>query len=642
LILHAISIYYDANGICNIELSVRKRKESCQMGSRFAEMLEKGVVLFDGAMGTMLYDRGVFINQCFDGVNLSNPGLVESIHREYVEAGAQVIETNTFGANRFKLSLHSLDDQLADINRAGAEIARRAAEGSDALVAGAIGPLGIRIEPWGPTSNDEACEAFAEQAGVLLESGVDLFVLETFADLGEIHQAINGVRSVSSLPVLAQMTLQQDGLGLFGTEPGAFAVRLDEWDVDAVGVNCTVGPRVMLEAVEKMAGEVSKWISAQPNAGIPQSVDGRNIYMTSPEYMAEYARRFVKAGARIVGGCCGTTPAHIRAISEALKTVSPGKPKVAVRHETGKGPDDSKAVPIAEKSALAKKIASGQFVRMVEMVPPRGGNPEKVIKAASDLSAAGVDAVNIPDSPRASSRMSPLALAVLLERDTGMETVLHYCCRDRNILGMQSDILGAHALGLRNILVITGDPIKTGDYPDATAVFDIDSIGLTNVIHYLNRGADIGGRPLDEPTSFLIGVGVNPGAVDFDEEMRRLYWKVDAGAEFAVTQPVFDTALLQRLVEHMESESIKIPVIAGIWPLTSLKNAEFMNNELPGVSVPGEVMRRMREAGSGAAASKVGVEIASETLGRVRPLVSGVQVSAPFNRHRLALEVFDS
>jgi homocysteine S-methyltransferase len=610
------------------------------MSSKFLDMLSEGVVLFDGAMGTMLYDRGIFINRCFDEINLANPDMVESIHREYIDSGAEVIETNTFGANRFKLGLHGLEEKLADINRLGAEIAVKASNGT-AQVAGAIGPLGIRIEPWGPTSNEEAREAFSEQAEALLAGGVDIFVLETFADLNEIHQAVEAVRSISDIPIVAQMTLQQDGLGLYGTEPSEFALRLDSWDVEVLGVNCSVGPRVMLEAVEKITSVVDTWISAQPNAGIPQSVDGRNIYMTSPEYMAEYARRFVKAGARIVGGCCGTTPSHIKAIADTLKTVRPSKISVEVKHRREEQIDLSTSIPLAQKSSLAGKIAKKEFVRLVELVPPRGGNPQKVIDAAATLSSLGVDAINIPDSPRASSRMSPLALAVLIEKDAKIETVLHYCCRDRNILGMQSDILGAHALGLRNILIITGDPIKTGDYPDATAVFDIDSIGLTNVVHYLNRGVDIGSRRLDEPTSFLIGVGVNPGAVDFEEEMKRFYWKVDAGAEFAVTQPVFDISLFERFIEHVEKESLHIPVIAGIWPLVSLKNAEFMNNELPGVSVPEWVLERMSEAESGEDAMRTGVSIASDILERILPLVDGAQVSAPFNRYKLAVEVLD-
>lgn len=608
------------------------------MANRLQHMLENGVVLFDGAMGTMLYERGVFINQCFDFVNVSAPSLVESVHRDYIDAGAEVVETNTFGANRFKLALHGLDDRLEEINRRGAEIARKAA-GTETLVAGSIGPLGIRIEPWGPTSNGEAAAAFREQAEALLSGGIDLFVLETFADLNEMHQAINGVRSVSDLPVVATMTLQQDGLGLFGTEPGEFALRMSRWEVDAIGVNCSVGPKVMLEAVEKIARVVDRWIAAQPNAGIPQNVDGRNIYLTSPEYMAEYARRFVAAGARIIGGCCGTTPAHIRAMRDALRTMRPARPPVASRTAPRtEVPDEAPPVPIEEKSSLGAALAEKRFVTLVELVPPRGTDVGPVLAAARILREAGIDAINIPDSPRASSRMSPLALAVLIEREAGIETVLHYCCRDRNILGMQSDILGAQALGLRNILVITGDPIKTGDYPDATAVFDIDSIGLTNVIHRLNRGLDLGGRRLDPPTAFVIGVGVNPGAVDFEEEMKRFFWKVDAGAEFAVTQPVFDVSLFERFVEHLDAHTLHIPMIAGVWPLTSLKNAEFLNNEVPGVSVPDPILERMRAATGGERAAAEGVAIAREIIERIRPYVQGVQVSAPFNRHRLAIE----
>ncbi|HUV36372.1 MAG TPA: bifunctional homocysteine S-methyltransferase/methylenetetrahydrofolate reductase [Patescibacteria group bacterium] len=606
------------------------------MALDFLTMLADGVVLFDGAMGTMLYERGIFINRCFDEINLSNPSLVGDIHRDYIEAGADVIETNTFGANRFKLRAHSLDDRLYDINRAGAEIAKRIA-GDDTLVAGSIGPLGIKIEPWGPTSNEEAVDVFSEQARALLDGGVDLFVLETFADLNEIHQAIHGVRRVSDRPIMAQMTLQRDGLGLYGTEPGEFAVRLSQWGVEVVGVNCSVGPKTMLEALEKMVKAVSCYISAQPNAGIPQNVEGRNMYMVSPEYFAEYARRFVQVGASVVGGCCGTTPAHIRSMRDAIRTIHPSPKPYTQKAPRVSTEREMEPVPMREKSRLASRIASGEFVTLVEIVPPRGCDPQAVLESADRLSKAAVDAINIPDSPRATSRMSPLSLAVLIEQRAGIETVLHYCCRDRNILGMQSDLLGAHALGLRNVLIITGDPIKTGDYPDATAVFDIDSIGLTNVVHELNRGSDIGGRRLTMPTSFLIGVGVNPGAVNFDEEMHRFYWKVDAGAEFAVTQPVFDTVQFERFLERIEPD--RIPVIAGIWPLVSFKNAEFMNNELPGVSVPDRIMKRMRDAGSGESAMREGVSIAVEILRALRPHIDGVQISAPFNRHELALDV---
>lgn len=604
----------------------------------FLEMLKDGVVLFDGAMGTMLYERGIFINRCFDEANLSNPSLVEKIHKEYIDAGADVIETNTFGANRFKLKLHGFDDRLGEINRSGVEIARKASAGR-VLVAGAIGPLGIKIEPWGPTSNEEAVGAFREQADALLEGGVDLIVLETFADLNEMHQAILAVRAAGSTPIVAQMTLQNDGLGMYGTEPGEFAGRLAEWGADVIGVNCSVGPKVMLEAVEKMTGAVDMYVSAQPNAGIPQNIEGRNIYLVSPEYLAEYARRFVQVGVRAVGGCCGTTPLHIRAIRDALRSVRPVRRVHAVRLK----PEEVKeehvgAAPTAGKSSLSAKIGEGKTVCLVELVPPRGCDPSAVIAAAEGLSDEGVDAINIPDSPRATSRMSSLALAVLIEQQVGIETVLHYCCRDRNILGMQSDLLGAHALGLRNILLVTGDPIRTGDYPDATAVFDIDSIGLTNVVRGLNCGRDIGGRHLRIPTSFHIGVGVNPGAVNFEEEIRRFYWKIDAGAEFAVTQPVFDMALFERFLE--ETKTMRIPIIAGIWPLSSYKNAEFMNNELPGVTVPDEICRRMQDAGSGELAMREGVAIAAGLVRQLLPHIDGVQISAPFNRYNLAIEVF--
>jgi methionine synthase I (cobalamin-dependent)/5,10-methylenetetrahydrofolate reductase len=600
------------------------------------DKIADGVVLFDGAMGTMLYERGIFINRCFDEANLSNSEMVAKIHREYLEAGAEVLETNTFGANRYKLALHGLEDKVDAINGRGADIARSIA-GSTALVAGSIGPLGIKIEPWGPTSFEEAADAFREQAEALVTGGIDLFSLETFADLNEIHQAMIGVRSVSDLPIIAQMTLQSDGLGLYGTSPAEFARRLSEWGADVVGVNCSVGPKVMLETAESMIKAVDNPIAVQPNAGIPQSIEGRNIYLVSPEYLAEYARRFVQIGVRVIGGCCGTTPAHIRAVHDALLTIHPKRVTRHVIEMPSAEPLHVEVTPRTEKSDLSRKIAEGTFVKLVELVPPRGCDAAKTLEAAGELRKAGIDAINIPDSPRATSRMSPFALAILIERRVGIETVLHYCCRDRNILGIQSDLLGAHAVGLRNILLVTGDPIRIGDYPDATAVFDIDSIGLTNLVHQLNRGMDIGGRRLTAPTSLHIGVGVNPGAINFDEEMRRFDWKIKAGAEFAVTQPVFDLAVFERFIEFIEP--MRIPIIAGIWPLASYKNAEFMNNELPGVTVPAEVMDRMRAARDAEHAMREGVDIAASMLAEISSLVDGVQISAPFNRISLALDV---
>ena len=609
------------------------------MKKNFREMLADGVVLFDGAMGTMLYQRGIFINRCFDEVNIIRSDLIREIHLEYISAGADVIETNTFGANFYKLKQFGIEDRTEEINIQGARIAAEAAAGS-CLVAGAIGPLGIKIEPWGPTSNSEAMKAFRLQAEALIEGGVDLFILETFADLNEIHQALKAVREISGLPVISQMTVQHDGIGLYGTEPGVFARRLDEWGSDAVGVNCSVGPKVMLEVIEKMAPCTSRPISAQPNAGIPQNVDDRNIYMVSPEYIAEYARRFVKKGARIIGGCCGTTPDHIRAIRKSVRDSAPVVKMHARQTECPDPEAVAEAVPSEAKSLLASKIYSKELAKLVELVPPRGCDPGKILKSAAELSGAGVDAINIPDSPRATSRMSSMALALIIQRETGMETLLHYCCRDRNILGMQSDLLGAEALGLRNILIITGDPLKTHDYPDATAVFDIDSIGLTNVVHNLNHGLDIGGRSLDKPTSLFIGVGVNPQAIDLEEELSRFYWKVDAGAEFAMTQPVFDTENFFSFREKIKS--MDIPLIAGIWPLASYRNAEFMNNELPGVSVPAGIMERMKNAPDGKAAAAEGVKIASEILNEIKSDIAGVQVSAPFNRSQLAIDVLST
>jgi methionine synthase I (cobalamin-dependent)/5,10-methylenetetrahydrofolate reductase len=606
------------------------------MARDLLDILSDRVVLFDGAMGTMLYERGVFINRSFDEVNLSAPAMIERIHREYIAAGADCIETNTFGANRFKLKLHGLDGRLAEINETAARIARRAA-GEDILVAGAIGPLGLKIEPWGPTANEEAADAFAEQARALAAGGVDCFILETFGDVNELHQAIIGVRAASGLPVVAQMTLRADGLGLYGTEPADFTRKLCGWGADVVGVNCSVGPKIMLEAIEKMAAVADRPFSAQPNAGVPQNVEGRNMYLVSPEYLAEYARRFVQAGARVIGGCCGTTPAHLRAIRSALKTIRSETSVRRIAETPESTPPAASSRSAHDRSKLADKIAGGSFVSIVECVPPLGCDPSSAIASARALAAAGIDAINIPDSPRSSSRMSPLALAVLVRNAVGIDVLLHYCCRDRNILGMQSDLLGAHALGLRNILIITGDPIRTVDYPDATAVFDVDSIGLTNIVSRLNRGKDIGDRNLAEPTSFLVGVGVNPGAVHLEEELRRFEWKVKAGADFAVTQPVFDIELLLRFLDRIAP--LGIPVVAGIWPLASYRNAEFINNELPGVTVPESILRRMKNAPSGELALAEGVTIAAEILREIAPRVRGVQISAPFARYSCAVDV---
>jgi methionine synthase / methylenetetrahydrofolate reductase(NADPH) len=609
----------------------------------FRELIADGRPhVFDGAMGTMLYARGVYINRSYDELNLREPDLVREVHRAYVRAGAEIVETNTFGANRPKLARHGLESEVAEINARAAAIARDAA-GGRALVAGAIGPLGLRIEPYGPTSVDEARALFREQAEALAAGGVDLFLLETFADLIEIQQALLAVREASDRPVVAQMLIAEDGTTPFGTDVALFGERLAGWGAEVVGMNCSVGPHAMLAAVERLAPVTEHPISAQPNAGLPKEVDGRKIYMASPEYMARYAGRMIRKGARFVGGCCGTTPEHIARIADAVRQVAPRAERVVVG---GAGVPEAarEPVPLAERSHWGAKLAAGEFLTTVEIVPPRGTDPEAMLAGVRLLHEAGIDGVNVPDGPRAQSRMGVLATSTLIQQRVGIEPVIHYCCRDRNLLGMMSDLLGAQALGLRNLLLITGDPPKMGPYPEATAVFDIDAIGLTNLVSRLNRGLDPGGNSIGEPTSFTIGVGVNPGAVDLEHELKRFYWKVEAGAEYAITQPVFDVEQLFAFLDRIEREGIRIPIVAGIWPLVSARNAEFLANEVPGVVIPEEVVERMRRASVRGKEHAVeeGIAIARGMLAEALPRIQGVQVSAPFGKVPLALRVFDA
>jgi len=611
------------------------------MADDFIARLQKAPILCDGAMGTLLYSKGVFINRCYDELNLSQPDLIRGIHHEYLQAGAEIIETNTFGGNAFRLARHSLADRVTDISLAGARIARDAAKSFDVWVAGSVGPLGIRIEPLGKTSREEAREAFRQQIAALVQGGVDIIMLETFGYLEELHQAVLACRDVNSkIPVIAQVTIDEDGNCLDGSDTETFTTRITDWGVDVVGCNCSVGPVAMLDAVERVRAATALPLAAQPNAGVPRSVEGRNIYLCSPEYMASYARKFVSAGVRLVGGCCGTTPEHIRAMKAALrmgearvKTSSP--PSVAVSSVNTAEP----AVPIAKRSNLGSKLANAEFVTMVEIVPPKGIEIRKELEGARFLKSVGVDAINIPDSPRASARMSNQALSLIVQQQVGIEAVLHYTCRDRNVLGIQSDLLGAAATGIRNLICITGDPPKMGNYPDATAVFDVDAIGLVNIVKSLNRGLDIGGNPIGEGTSFVIGVGANPGISNLDEEIRRFEYKVEAGAEYAVTQPVFDLTLLENFLKRIEH--CRIPVVAGIWPLVSLRNAEFMRNELR-VSVPDTILERMSRAPSPEVAREEGIVIAREMLAAVRDMVQGAQISAPMGRYATAVDVLEA
>ncbi|MGE3508191.1 MAG: bifunctional homocysteine S-methyltransferase/methylenetetrahydrofolate reductase [Vicinamibacterales bacterium] len=609
------------------------------------DALEERVLVCDGAMGTMLYAKGVFINKSFDALNLQRPDLVAEVHAEYVAAGADIIETNTFGANRVKLGTFGLVDSLKTINIEGVRIARGAA-GDAAYVAGAIGPLGIRIEPWGKTGVDEARNYFREQVAALLEGGVDLFILETFRDLNELGAAIDAVRSLSDLPVVAQMTTEEDGNTLDGTPPEQFAPTLERHGATVLGVNCAVGPAPMLETIERMEAVTRLRLSAQPNAGKPRDVEGRNIYLCSPEYMATYARRFIQHNVRIVGGCCGTTPEHIRQIKAAVRGSAPVAGRVAVTSMSGRAAAGRAAatpemppVPRERKSTLAASLVQGRFVRGVELLPPRGYESALIVDRARQLKAQGIDFVNIPDGVRAGARLSALALAVLIEQQAGLETLLHYACRDRNLLGIQSDLLGAHAMGLRNVLLITGDPGRVGDYPDATAVFDVDSIGLTNVVTRLNHGYDIGGQEIGRPTAFHVGVSVNPAAPNLDEELRRFDYKVEAGAEFVLTRPVFDVASFERFLRRIAPA--RLPVIAGLWPFESARNAEFLANEVPGARIPDGLLERMRRADHPERSTAEGIAIARELATAIRPMVQGLQVSSASGQVEAAVAVLD-
>ena len=610
------------------------------MAADFLARIKQSPVLCDGAMGTLLYDKGIFINRSYDELNLSQPDLIRGIHHEYLQAGAEIIETNTFGANSFRLARHSLADKVREVNLAGVRLAREAAKSFDVWVAGSVGPLGTRIEPLGKTSFQEAREAFREQIAALVEGGVDLLILETFGYLEEIHQAILAAKDIKpSIPLIAQVTIDEDGNCLDGSDPETFTPKLVEWGADVIGCNCSVGPVAMLDAMERVRAATTLPLSAQPNAGIPRSVDGRNIYLCSPEYMASYARKFVAAGVRLVGGCCGTAPDHIRVMKAALRVgEARGKTtsSLVAGHATLKA---APAVALEQRSALGAKIANGEFVTMVEIVPPKGIDIHKEIEGARFCKSVGVDAVNIPDSPRASARMSNQALSLLIQREVGIDAVLHYTCRDRNVLGIQSDLLGAAAVGIKNLICITGDPPKMGNYPDATAVFDVDAIGLVNIVHNLNRGLDLGGNPIGTGTKFVIGVGANPGLTDLDEEIRRFEFKVQAGAEYVVTQPVFDLQLLENFLRRIEH--CRIPVVAGIWPLVSVRNAEFMKNELR-VSVPDSILARMARAQTPEAARSEGVAIAREMLVAVRQTVQGAQISAPMGRYSSAVDVLEA
>jgi methionine synthase I (cobalamin-dependent)/5,10-methylenetetrahydrofolate reductase len=615
-----------------------------------ADARAQRTVLCDGAMGTMLYDRGVFINRCFDELNVSQPDLVRGVHAEYLQAGAEVIETNTFGANAYRLERYGFGDRVRELNLAGVRLARqcvnqiREKQGTEAFVAGALGPLGVALEPVGTVSREAAREAFRVQVRALAEGGpgvgADLFVVETAMSMAEVEEALGAVKEVApGLKVMVMVTVDEAGNCLDGT-PAEEAARLMEgWGADAVGCNCSSGPQTVLEVIERMRAVTKLPLAAMPNAGVPREVDGRHIYMTTPEFMAGFARKAVKAGATFVGGCCGTTPAHIRAMKHALRAL--GAMQEGVREVAAEVMESVVEPPLLkDRSKIGGMIAAGEFCTLVEIVPPKGIDCAKEIDGARQLYRLGVDAINVPDSPRASARMAAQSLCVQIQQQVGIETILHYTCRDRNVLSIQSDLIGASSIGLKNILCLTGDPPKMGNYPDATAVFDVDAIGLVKIVRGLNHGLDIGKNAIGGSTGLTIAVAANPGVADLDFEVRRFAAKVEAGAEYCITQPVFDMRVLEDFLRRIEG--FRIPVIAGIWPLTSLKNAEFMKNDLK-VRVPDEIMARMAGVGSPDAGRAEGIAIAREMLAEAKALghmmVRGVQVSAPFGKYRAAADV---
>ena len=612
---------------------------------RFAEIFADRPVLADGAMGTVLNARGMVINRCYDELNLSEPSLILGVHEEYLQAGAEILETNTFGANRFRLTRHGLGAKVEEINAAGVRLARQAVErlkerqAGEAWVAGAVGPLGVRLEPLGKTGLDEARAAFAEQIGVLAKSGVDMLIVETMPALNEAREALEAAKAVApELPVLVMVTVDDESECLDGTSAAQAAAWLTEWGAGAVGVNCSTGPATVLTAIEQMRAATALPLAAMPNAGMPRAVEGRNIYLCSPEYMASFARKAIAAGVQIVGGCCGTTPNHIRAMRQAIRAIDE-QAHVAGKDAAPAIGKETPPAPLAQRSRLGSLIAEGKFITMVEFVPPRGIDCAKEIEGAALMTRLGVDAIDVYDAAQASARMSGQSLCIQIQQHTGMETILHYTCRDRNLLSIQSDLLGSSSIGLRNILCVTGDPPKQGNYPDASSVFDVDSIGLVNIARRLNHGLDIGSNSIGASTNFTIGVAANPGVPDLENELRRFAYKVEAGAEYVITQAVFDLRLLEEFLERIKDH--RIPAIAGIWPLTSLRNAEYMKNDLR-VAMPEEIMLRMAQADTPETARAEGIKIAQEMLELVRPLVQGVQVSAPFGDYETAAEVIAS
>ena len=609
---------------------------------RLLEVLAEGPLLFDGAIGTEFYRRGVYLTNNFEELNVLQPHLVRSVHEEYVKSGAQVITTNSYGSNRLRLQRFGLGERAREFSLAAARLAREAA-GETVWVAGSIGPSGAdgaRI--LGPGAG-EVREAFADQVDALIEGGVDLILLETFTHLVEIRLVLEVIKKEHpEIPVVASMRFEPDCKLADGSDPEAVAAALADWGADILGANCGEGPELVFNVARRMLG-ARRPVLAQPNAGTPEMVEGRSVYVGNPEFFGVYGRRMLKAGIRAVGGCCGTTPAHIHSMRGAVRMMSGGQgwQRVEVdevRVFDSHTVDRSERKPIEERSALAQKMAAGKFVVSVEVNPPLGLDPEPAVVAARYLTEAGVDVINTADGPRASVRMNNLAAALAMQ-EAGAEVLLHICCRDRNLLALQADLLGAHALGIRNLVVITGDPPKVGDYPDATAVYDLDSIELLRWVDGFNHGVDPTGKRLDETTNFHAATGAEPGALDYDRELRRLERKVAAGADFIMTQPVFDPATMEKFLD--DTKELGVPILLGLLPLANARNADFMHENVPGMNVPADVRRRLAEAGSGEQARAVGVAIARENLLALKDRVQGAYIMPPFGRYEMAVQILD-
>ena len=621
----------------------------------FLEALEKGPMVFDGAMGSLLYESGYFINHSFDEANLRKRAVVLDCHRNYVDAGADIIETNTFSANRFLLSRYGIDNEVVAINKAGVEIAREAA-GSDIFVAGSVGPTGEGFARISQSRAQLISDAFSEQIQALVDAKVDVLVFETFHHPKEMKLALDACRQIYAGSIVAQMSFESDFMLRDGTEPEVVADRLAAWGADVVGVNCALGPAHVFEIASRMVG-CGLPVSAQPNAGIPRRLDERTIYMSTPEYFGVFAKRFFKAGVKLVGGCCGTGPKHIEAIAQASRMIGGSKIEIRPRQQTTTTPNTEtlEPTPTAEKSKLAAKISRvwaeridpkgprksvegpEDFVVSVEVNPHPGLSTRKAVEGARLLKKAGVDVVNIADGPRAVVRMANWALGLTITRELDMEFILHVCCRDRNLLGLQADLLGVHVMGARNVVIITGDPPKLGDYPKARAVFDVDSVELLKLAQSLNHGIDPAGKMVSETTSFFCACGSEPGALDYDREINRLEKKIKNGAEVIMTQPVYDEAVLARFLK--DTAAFQVPVLVGLLPLASARNAEFLHNEVPGMQIPQVARDRMHATKSPAEAKATGIKIAQEMLDSVKDRVVGSYVMPPFSRYQSAIDV---